>query len=322
MSIFRKIVSRVKKWLEERSMRDEKMLPESSIPADNPQRPLFISYFVNLQKVIELRLILDNEIVEKRTRENSGQRTVGHKAAGSLKGSAMGVAEGQSTFEADSERTKSERLSEEYKVISNKSTYLSDILALCHKVESLEDAAPNSLVIVEPCTLSFVDEQSTRSWIVTLGGVLDDLNLDIGNGVMNVGKLMSSAIRGSGFRLRGTLRNCKDAAVYEEEFEIKVPLESGDLFENGYGIDDLLLGDSVVIGVYKGKIDTTKAAGMVEYFMHQKPKQAPIDIKESQSEVGATVNKEAQSSDCMSQYHYIDVIAIVQRINDGGSDQK
>ena len=56
--------------------------------------------------------------------------------------------------------------------------------------------------------------------------------------------------------------------------------------------------------------------------MHQKPKQAPIDIKESQSEVGATVNKEAQSSDCMSQYHYIDVIAIVQRINDGGSDQK
>jgi hypothetical protein len=91
---------------------------------------------------------------------------------------------------------------------------------------------------------------------------------------------------------------------------IKIPFTSDSEFESLYSIDDLFIGSVSIVGIYKGKIKGSKLTNTLESLQNHNNRTIN-DIHPSQE----FVDNSDSDHDKATEYHYVDLIAIVQDIH-------
>ena len=101
-------------------------------------------------------------------------------------------------------------------------------------------------------------------------GTLDGFTVPESGG-LDIGHMFQSIVKaGASFKLRGEAGHGCGGPIL-----LKIPIDSGSLFESGYSIDDLLIGKVGVVGICKGKV-TDDLRSSFDYFQ-AKDKQQPSE---------------------------------------------
>ena len=107
-----------------------------------------------------------------------------------------------------------------------------------------------------------------------------------------------------------------------EKLLIKIPLTFENEFESSYSVDDLFVGKVSILGLYKGKIKIDNLRNSFQFFQEigslqniAKTNSEDDEIQESQYPLkNPEINYFISSGDGLD-YHYIDLLAIVQNVN-------
>lgn len=120
-------------------------------------------------------------------------------------------------------------------------------------------------------------------------------------------------------KIKGTIGNNTD------EILIKIPITFENEFESSYSVDDLFVGKVAILGLYKGKIKIEELRNSFQFFaeignmqkMHSSIQSEDDEIQESQYPIPARESdyNYFRSSGDGKDYHYIDLLAIVQTVN-------
>ena len=118
---------------------------------------------------------------------------------------------------------------------------------------------------------------------------------------------------------------CCIPKILKNEILIKIPLTFESEFESSYSVDDLFIGKVTLVGLYKGKIKLDELKNSFEFFQeigqlqnsYANPNLTEDDeIQESHySEQTTANNLFFKSSGDGRDYHYLDLLAIIQNIN-------
>ena len=124
---------------------------------------------------------------------------------------------------------------------------------------------------------------------------------------MDVNNIVNSVIKDYSYILLGQIEND------DNKFIIKIPFEIENEFENNYSVDDILLGKVSLIGIYKSKNKITDiSSNTLNYFMANNNEN---NIKHSKIIQSNIKNIEEEASEKIKdEYHYIDIIAIIQEV--------
>jgi len=131
--------------------------------------------------------------------------------------------------------------------------------------------------------------------------------------------LFNSIFKDYAYKIKGTIGNNTD------EILIKIPITFENEFESSYSVDDLFVGKVAILGLYKGKIKIEELRNSFQFFaeignmqkMHSSIQSEDDEIQESQYPIPARESdyNYFRSSGDGKDYHYIDLLAIVQTVN-------
>ena len=120
-------------------------------------------------------------------------------------------------------------------------------------------------------------------------------------------KLSKAILKDYSYKLKGSL--FLPNQENEEEFRIKIPFLFENEFENDYNIEDLLIGEVTLIGIYKGRIEEKNLMNTLDYFMENEYSSNDI-IKSSQK----NNNKGKAGENRKKDFIFFDLLAIIQNI--------
>ena len=147
-------------------------------------------------------------------------------------------------------------------------------------------------------------------------GSFKGMNIPGANG-FDINNLFNSMFKDYAYKMKGTVIDS------EEEVLIKIPLTFESEFESSYSVDDLFIGKVSIVGLYKGKIKIEALKNSLEFFQELGSMQnilnspANDEIQDSQYQTQTNNNSFLFTSSEQSdkEYHYIDLLAIVQNVN-------
>ena len=119
------------------------------------------------------------------------------------------------------------------------------------------------------------------------------------------------------YKMKGSLDNAED------ELLVKIPMTFESEFESSYCVDDLFIGKVTLVGLYKGKIQIDSLRNSFEFYKDlgeltnlQNITNHPDDeIQDSQYPKDDPIYSFRSSRFNDKEYHYIDLLAIVQNVN-------
>lgn len=213
----------------------------------------------------------------------------------------------------------SKKVLETFEIKTTKSVILNEVVEKSNKISAFENIDEGELVMLNNVDLSLENEAELRTIKLFTSGAFKDMALPGANG-FDFTNLFNSMFKDYAYKIKGKLADSKD------ELLIKIPLTFENEFESSYNVDDLFVGKVSVLGLYKGriKIDELKNSfqffqeiGNLQNFNNSKNMNTEDDeIQESQypKEINDPINYFVSSGDGKD-YHYIDLLAIVQNVN-------
>lgn len=282
----------------------------------------FNIYYLNLDKVYEISMMMDNQIVTKIERENtnSSGKTVTNGLTGTaeyefskqLLGSAKSSvsAEIKNTYQTNS----SERLFETIEVKTTKSILLSSIIDKAKTIEfGREELEEGKLVKIDHIKLKIVDEELLRQVLMIRRDALEGLKVE----GLDVNAMLSSVLQDYSYVLY-SIPDDKSNNKNIERILLKIPLEVQNEFESKYHVDDLLIGHVSVIGICKGDVKLSQVqSNIFNYYAESSTnkKQSNGKIIESADYNNSNPTSQNESpGDNEKDYKFIDVIAIIQDV--------
>lgn len=203
--------------------------------------------------------------------------------------------------------TDSQKVLENFKVTMTKSLILSEVMEQCEVVTSFpDDIKEGQLVRIDNVSLSLENETELRTVKMFSNGSFKGMKLPEAGG-LDVNNLFNSMFKDYSYKLKGEIFGSDDKLI------IKIPLTFESEFENLYNVDDLFIGNVSVIGIYKGKTQINSLKNSFEFFQElgqMTSDDADSEVHNSQY-TQPTVIK-LKSEDDGLDYHYIDLLAIVQ----------
>lgn len=172
-----------------------------------------------------------------------------------------------------------------------------------------------NLLKIDNVQLSLENEDELRIVKFFNSGAMKDLTLPGTNG-LDINNIFNSIFKDYAYKIRGKTKD-------NENVLIKIPLTFESEFESSYSVDDLFIGKVSIIGIYKGKIKIDDLKNTFQYFQELGELQntfqqhtEEVEIEESHNfapDTSATYS--FKSSGDGKEYHYIDLLAIIQNIN-------
>ena len=123
---------------------------------------LFSLYYINLEKVYELRMIQSNVVQVNRNVERSVKTESNTSISSGLSSSLKGILSADVSASANVGSLKSVKISDSFTVKQTKSNILSGILAVANDVKNLEDLADGDLILLNGVKLKLENEQLIR----------------------------------------------------------------------------------------------------------------------------------------------------------------
>ena len=205
-------------------------------------KELFSLYYINLEKVYELRMIRNNFIQENRVLENRIETNSHDSVNAGLSSGIKGIISSDIGAKSSFDSLKSVKVSDSFTVKQTKSNILSDILVMADKKTDLSSASDGDLIRLDNLKLKLENEQLIRLFKVLSRDIIKG---QVANGI-DINKALNSLAKDYSYLLSATFAG--------KNIVIKIPMSAEGEFENKYSIDDLLIGNVGIIGVYKGTI--------------------------------------------------------------------
>lgn len=269
----------------------------------------FNLYYVNLNKAYEISMMINNVIVNSIDKESTntisqknyintsigGELAADSKFLASIKGIMYG--------EKFKESTNSSKVVERLDIKTTKSILLKKIKDKCVNVKDVSKCKEGDLISIDDVQLSILDKENLMQMLFLKRDALKGIQVE----GIDINNLIGSMIKDYSYVFAGK--------VGTEDIVIKIPFEIENEFENNYNVDDVLLGKVTIIGIYKNKNKLKDiSSNTLNYFSTNNLKG---DKKDSKFITSREVNQESEKLQDYSldnDYHYIDVIAIVQNI--------
>lgn len=269
----------------------------------------FNLYYMNLNKVYEISMMINNIILSSYEKETADINVKKKYKKASLEGKIDSeyLSSIKSVLETGSskERTLSSKMIEKLDVKTTKSILLKQIKGKCKPVQELKNCNEGELILLENVKLSILDKKNLRQMLLLKRDALKGIQID---GV-EINNIISSMIKDYSYILSGTMQ-----LNNSEKFVIKIPFELDNEFENNYNIDDIVLGNVSIIGIYKNKNNISDIANnTLNYFSNGQDllKQTTGKFMKSQNE---NDHGTQENLDFLGEVHYIDIIGIIQEI--------
>lgn len=271
----------------------------------------FNIYYINLSKVYELSMMINNTILTnvQKERNNSLKTSKSTKASlgGTLQTDSEYLASIKSVLESNiaSENASSSKIIENLDIKTTKSILLNKIKVKCIDNKRIDEFSEGDLIKIDNVQLSILDRDTLQQMLLLKRDALKGMKVD----GMEINNLVTSIIKDYSYILIGQIENDS-----KNKFIIKIPFEIENEFENNYGVDDVLLGKVSLIGIYKSKNKVSDIiSNTLNYFMTNENTLNNVkNFKIIQSDIDN--NKEHGKVEDKDEYHYIDIIALIQEI--------
>lgn len=280
---------------------------------------IFNIYYINFPKVYEIKMMLSNIISTAKEvtkgKENETQEEIKAKfGVKFLDFFNTGVEGGGKTKGSDSRK-----VLETFEVKTTKSIILSEVVEKSNKIKSFDSVQEGELIMLNNVELSLENEAELRMIKFFNSGALKNIAVPGANGIDITG-IFNSMFKDYAYKIKGSTND--DSA----EILIKIPLTFESEFESSYSVDDLFVGKVAILGLYKGKIKIEELRNSFQFFAEignmqnlvSNTQQSEDDeIQESQYpqySKSSDYNFFVSSGDGKD-YHYIDLLAIVQTVN-------
>ncbi|MBT7192007.1 MAG: hypothetical protein HN916_17670 [Anaerolineae bacterium] len=134
------------------------------------------------------------------------------------------------------------KIIESIEIKTTKSVLLRKIIAKSKNPTSFEKMNEGDLIKLDSIQLNLHNEMELRQVKMLTDGALKGFNYE----GLEINNLINSVLKDYSYVLTGYLG--------DEPLIIKIPMQFENEFENLYNIDDLLIGNITLIGIYKKKI--------------------------------------------------------------------
>ncbi len=272
----------------------------------------FNIYYLNLSKVYEIAMMINNVILTKieTDRSSSFEKQYGYTSSVSAQGTKQFLDGIKASISANAKETStsSSKVVESLDVKTTKSILLRRIIERCTSVTILEGSAEGDLIKIDHVKLELLDEESLRQFLILRRDALKGMRVE----GMEVNNLISSMLQDYAYILKGTVddKGTKDSKT---DIIMKIPMEIQSEFENKYSIDDLLIGHVSIVGIYKGIVReefiTSNTFAYLQEMGSRKDRQEDKIIKSGTQPVLDTATEKKNN-----EYHFIDTLAIVQDV--------
>jgi len=280
---------------------------------------IFNIYYINFAKVYEIKMMLSNIIstakeVTKGTETESQEEIKAKFGIKFLDFFNVGVEGGSKSKGADSQK-----VLETFEVKMTKSIILNEVVEKSNKINSFDKVQEGELVMLNNIDLSLENEAELRMIKLFTSGGFKNMAIPGANG-FDITSIFNSMFKDYAYKIKGVAGNNR------EEILIKIPLTFESEFESSYSVDDLFVGKVAVLGLYKGKIKIEELRNSFQFFAEiggmqnfnlNVPQSEDDEIQESQypqNSKNSDYNFFVSANDGKD-YHYIDLLAIVQTVN-------
>lgn len=269
---------------------------------------LFTVYYMNQDKFFEMRMLLDNRLRTGHTGEQTGSTSSEANINAEADAKVPFLTELQGNIEGKIDHEKQTKMVDTLEYIHTKSRMLSDIIARCNIFEG-SSANEGDLVYIDNVNLELLNEDEVHALVAIMTGTLDGFTVPESGG-LDIGHMFQSIVKaGASFKLRGKAgHGCSDPIL------LKIPIDSGSLFESGYSIDDLLIGKVGVVGICKGKVKTDDLRSSFDYFQTKDKQQPSEDDGFIECAEGTGREPEGPRGEDDGKPTYIDVLSIIQAV--------
>ena len=264
---------------------------------------LFGLYYINLDKVYELKTILSKFELISRTVDNELKNLEKLELKAGVSANNGLVSSGYNVS-AMSETSNAFKVSDSFKVKNTKSNILNYILPLASEKNKLQESDNGSLVLIKNVNLKLENENLVRVIKMLSQNIIKE---KVAEGI-NINKTINAMTKDYFYLL--STKN------FETNIIFKIPIAIENEFESQYTIDDIILGKVNILGIYKGVIKGKELNNTFEYFKNLTQKSsADNDISSS------TDNKTSNDIDLSTNlnededYCFIDILAITQDVN-------
>lgn len=178
---------------------------------------MFNIYYLNFNKMYEISMLLDNEVTGKRTKEVT-------EAEERLRQFNASYNNGMANINpmAKDSNTKSTKIIEEIDIKYTKSVYLRSIYKKCKVLDNLTEVKTGSLIKIKNVKLNIDHDENMQVVNMISKGIFKDMEVD----GYNIDNIVNPLIKDYSYLIKGSLKNL------DEEIIIKVPMLSGNEFEN------------------------------------------------------------------------------------------
>lgn len=265
---------------------------------------MFSIYYMNFQKAYEIKTMLSNVIAVEKSVEHSRGRDAEGDLQAKLGLKAFQLFDVSFGSDIKGTITNSDKVLDSFRVVMTKSLILNEVMSQCKSIENLDKPIKEGeLIKINNVSLSLNNESDIRAMKMLSNGLLKGLSIPQANG-LDINNVFSSILRDCSYQLLGECQNCKNPII------IKIPFASDNEFESQYNIDDLFIGKTSIIGIYKGKIKIEQLTSTLNSFQSNNSNSADSDIHLSQDFESQKTSKESDDVE----YHYIDLIAVIQDV--------
>ena len=154
---------------------------------------LFTVYYMNQDKVFEMRMLLDNRLQTGRTGEKTGTTSSEANINAEADAKAPFLTELQGRIEGKIGHEKQTRMVDTLEYIHTKSRMLSDIIARCSIFEG-SSANEGDLVYIDNVNLELLNEDEVRALVAIMTGTLDGFTVPESGG-LDIGHMFQSIVK-------------------------------------------------------------------------------------------------------------------------------
>lgn len=291
--------------------------------SENKSRDFNI-YYLNLSKVYEIAMMINNVILTKIERNNTSAHNeeIGYSSSLSAKGTKNFLEGIKSSISSETKETSysSQKVVESLDVKTTKSILLRRIIDKCTMVNGFDTTSEGDLIKIDGIELELLDEESLRQFLILRRDALKGMRVE----GMEVNNLVASMLQDYAYILKGKIPANADNKD-TKDIMIKIPMDVKLEFESQYSIDDLLIGHVSVVGIYKGIVEESFISSNTFSYLVEKGEKQKNNTEETNKIIKSDTSSEVppcQPGNLDTKYHFIDTLAIIQDVSFNYKEQK
>lgn len=260
---------------------------------------IFNIYYINIAKVYEISMMIDNVQITSIVNEKSQSKESTRSSSAGISADYLTQIKASIGVNKEDKLSATNKIIESIEIKTTKSILLRKIIDKSKTPTSFESLNEGDLIKLDSVQLKLHNEVELRQVKILTDGALKGLNYE----GLEINNLINSMLKDYSYTLTGNLGR--------EQLIIKIPMQFENEFENLYNIDDLLIGNVTLIGIYKKKIKKSAIRNTFS-IMQELGQQKPHSVIESSRDDAKEQNDDSPDDDTL--YHFVDTIAIIQDI--------